>query len=249
MVSDFFIRLSANRFIYLSRMIRTTLFAFILLSFCSTSCKDNEPSEVLETPFDFSAGDSLVFEHSGTKPFTVGLTSTAGKLLGAELGTMPSGFNVSIDELEIEANSSRDFSIQFNQNSANPGVYNTTLTTFIYNENSTPKSKKIYLVYRPQCEYNYRNYAYGRITYMINGAVINKNVTCSYTTEGKLLITNLTSYNVLLDIQCDNNTVTMQPIIHLSSYMTGSGTIVNGEILLNIYNEGELDATAMIRAF
>lgn len=249
MVIDFFSRLSAIRFIYLSRMFRATLFALILFSFCSTSCKDNEPSEVLETPFDFSASDSVVFEHSGTKPFTVGLTSTAGKLLGAELGPMPGGFSVSSDELEIEANSSRDFSIQFNQNSANPGVYNTTLTTFIYNENSTPKSKQVYLVYRPQCEYEYRNYTYGRITYLINGAVINKNVTCSYTAEGKLLVTDLTYYDVLLDINCQTGAVTMQPLIHLSNYVTGSGSVVNGEIQLQIFDEGDLSANAIIRAF
>ena len=230
-------------------MVRITYLALLFMAFCSTSCKDDKPTEVLETPFDFTASDSLVFEHSGTKPFAVGVTSTAGKLLGAELGPMPGGFSVSSDELQIEANSSRDFSIQFNQNSASPGIYNTTLTTFIYNENSTPKSKQVYLVYRPQCEYYYRDYTYGRITYLINGAVINKNVTCSYTTDGKLLITNLTSYDVLLDIQCASNTVTMQPVIHLSNYMTASGTIVNGEILLNIYNEGELDATAIVRAF
>jgi hypothetical protein len=233
---------------YFSGMRMLIYTVLVAMAMFTTACKD-DAVEVQETPFSVVSADSVVFAHSGVQSLQVQVNSTAGKLLGARLEPIPSGFTVSDLELQIEANSSRDFSIQFNQLNASPGIYNTTLTTSIYNENSTPKSKQIYLVYRPECEYDFRNYTYGRLTYISSGNPVNKVLVCSYTTEGKLLVTGLTSYDVLLDVDCVTSAVSMQPVIHLSSYMTATGSVVNGEILLNIYSEGTLHATALIRAF
>ncbi len=218
------------------------------LALLLTACQ-KEGEEVSESPFTISSGDSLVFEHSGTKPFAVSTTAGAGKLLGIRLETLPVGFSVLESELSVEANSTRNFTIQFNQFDMNPGVYSASLRGSIYNENSTPKSKQVYLVYRPNCAFEYRNFTYGRITYVINGIPNNESIQCSYTTEGKLLVEGLTPYDMILDFDCSTGAVTMQPLIHLGNYVTATGSVVGGEILLNFYNEGNLTANALLRAF
>ena len=213
-----------------------------------STCK-KEAEEVTESPFTISSGDSLVFEHTGSQAFAVSATAAAGKLLGIRLESLPNGFSVAESELSVEANSTRNFTVQFNQFDIDPGVYSASLRGSIYNENSTPKSKQVYFVYRPTCAYECRNFTYGRITYVINGIPDNRSVQCAYTTDGRLEVEGLTPYTFYLDFNCGASTVTMQPLIHLGNYITASGTVVNGEILLEIYNEGNLTANAMIRAF
>jgi hypothetical protein len=62
-----------------------------------------------------------------------------------------------------------------------------------------------------------------------------------------LVVTNLTSFPVTLDVNCQAQTVTMKPVTINGFYMTGDGTIQGLFINLNIYSNGALDAVSKIK--
>lgn len=50
-----------------------------------------------------------------------------------------------------------------------------------------------------------------------------------------------------LVMDCKNNTFTMKPPTHQDNYITGSGSIGNGELKYTLYSEGSVHATGFIR--
>jgi hypothetical protein len=222
-----------------------TLTCISLLAISSFRCKD-EDDPILPTEFSFSSNDSLVFETSGTLPFPVGVQCASAKEFGASFQSLTGSFDVGNQSLTIPSNESRNFNVQFDQTFATPGVYPANLTVSIFNENNTPKSKTVYFVYRPNCAYNFRNHNIGQITFESNGILLYKNITCAYNTTGQLVVSGLTTFDVVLNFDCDNNTVTMESLINNGFLTEGSGQIEGNEIVLQMFSNGVLHSNSRL---
>lgn len=225
----------------------TRIYFILLLAIASiSSCKEDEEPISQQTEFSFTSNDSLIFEHSGTLPYSVAVQCALSKELGASFETVTGGFDVG-SQLTIPSNESRNFNVSFNQTFATPGAYPADLSVSIFNENSTPKTKTVYFVYRPNCGYAFRNYTIGQITYISNGSLLNKNITCTYNSSGQLVVSGLTTFDVTLNFNCDNNTVTMVPLVINGFLTTGNGQIEGTEIALQMYSDGELHSNSRIK--
>jgi hypothetical protein len=222
-----------------------TLACLLLLAI--SSCKEEEQEDpILPTEFSFTSNDSLIFETSGTLPYAVSVQCASAKEFGASFQSLTGSFDVGNQSLTIPSNESRNFNVQFNQTFATPGVYTADLSVSIFNENNTPKSKTVYFVYRPNCAYNFRNHNIGQITYVSNNDLLNKNITCDYNTSGQLVVSGLTTFDVVLNFDCDNNTVTMESLVNNGFLTTGSGQIVGNEIVLQMFSNGVLHSNSRI---
>lgn len=222
---------------------------FILTAFvCFSSCKKDETEQPKPTQFSFSIPDSLVFEHSDTKPIPVSVQSESAKTFYATFESLPpNGFGYFQNPIEIEANQSGNLNLDFYQTQVTPGTYIADVRVSLPNENNAIQNKEIKLVYRPNCLYAMRNHVYGQITFVSNGSPLNRTIDCEYDTEGRLVISGLTTYDVKLTADCENQTVTMVPLINNGFYMTGSGQIEGNEIALQIYSDGALHSNSRIR--
>ena len=222
-----------------------TLFCLSILAF--SSCKEEEEEDpILPTEFSFTSNDSLIFETSGTLPYAVSVQCASAKEFGASFQNVTGGFYFGNQSLTIPSNESRNFNVQFNQTFATPGVYTADLSVSIFNENNTPKTKTVCFVYRPNCAYNFRNHNIGQITFVSNGILLNKNITCAYNTSGQLVVSGLTTFDVVLNFDCDNNTVTMESLVNNGFLTTGSGQIEGNEIVLQMYSDGVLHSNSRI---
>lgn len=220
-----------------------TFFAFILFS----SCKKDDPEQPQPTQFSFTIPDSLVFEHSDTKAVTVNVQSASGKSFIATFETLPpNAFGYFDGDISIAANQSGNLELEFYQTFAEPGNYTGIVRVAVPNENNAIQTKEINLVYRPNCLYAFRNYVYGQITFVSNGNLLNKTISCEYNLDGQLEISGLTTYDVVLNADCENQTVSMVPLINNGFYMTGSGQIEGDEIALQIFSDGELHSNSRI---
>jgi hypothetical protein len=216
-----------------------------LLAIFSFRCKD-EDDPILPTEFSFTSNDSLVFETSGTLPYYVNVQCASAKEFGASFQSVTGSFDVGNQSLTIPSNESRNFNVQFNQTFATPGVYPADLSVSIFNENNTPKRKTVYFVYRPNCAYDFRSHNIGQITFVSNGILLNKNITCAYNTSGQLVVSGLTTFDVVLNFDCDNNTVTMESLVNNGFLTTGNGQIEGNEIVLQMYSDGVLHSNSRI---
>lgn len=225
----------------------TRIYFILLLVIASfSSCKEDDEPIPQQTEYSFTCNDSLIFEHSGTIPYSVAIQCASSKEFGASFQTVTGGFDVS-SQLTIPSNESRNFNVSFNQTFATPGVYPADLSVSIFNENNTPKNKTVYFVYRPNCGYAFRNYTIGQITFVSNGILLNKNITCAYNTSGQLVVSGLTTFDVTLNFNCDNNTVTMNPVVNNGFLNTGNGQIEGTEIALQMYSDGVLHSNSRIK--
>lgn len=215
-----------------------------------TSCKKDETDPPKPTQFSFSIPDSLVFEHSDTKPLPVSVQSESSKTFYATFEELPpSGFGYFQNPIEIEANQTGNLNLDFYQTQVVPGTYIADVRVSLPNENNAIQNKEIKLVYRPNCLYAMRNHVYGQITFVSNGQLLNRTIDCEYDTEGRLVVSGLTTYDVKLTADCENQTVTMVPLINNGFYMTGSGQIEGNEITLQIYSDGVLHSNSRIKPF
>jgi hypothetical protein len=218
---------------------------FISFESCKKTSTDTNPQPVV---FTFSAPDTILFEYSGNKPLAVGVQCTEDREFGASLSGLNGSFSDNNQDLVIRSNQQQSFNITFNQLGATPGIYPCELRMSVFNVNNyTPQYKTIQLVYAPNCGYNFINHINGEITYQINGNLLYRNISCSYNNLGQLVISNLTSFPVTLDVNCQAQTVTMKPVTINGFYMTGDGTIQGQFINLNIYSNGALDAVSKIK--
>jgi len=229
-------------------LLKTSISLIIFFLFLNiSSCKKNEVTDTQEPQFSFSAGDSIVFIHSGSLPLSVSVQADAGKELGARLENLPTGFTVSQSEILIPANDTRSFNVGMNQIQVQPGAYPCDLIVTIYNVNVVPKRKTIQLVFAPNCAYNFRNHVNGRITYTLNGIAENRNITCVYTAQGQLAVSGLSPYTMIFNMDCEAQTVNMQPLTNNGFYMTADGQINGSEINFQLYSDGALFANGLIR--
>jgi hypothetical protein len=221
-------------------------FLILLLTFAFVAC-DKDDDKVTPTEFTYTANDSLIFEHSGSLPYAVAVQSASGKGFISTISGMFDSFSNGGTTLDIPSNESRSFNISFNQYGVNPGAYPCTLSVAVPNENNALKTKVIQMVYRPNCGYAFRNYTIGEITFVSNGILLNKNITCAYNTSGQLVVSGLTTFDVTLNFNCENNTVTMEPVINNGFLNTGSGQIEGTEIALQMYSDGVLHSNSRIK--
>lgn len=228
---------------------KSTLLSFLALSvLLVSSCnKDDETETPTPTEFTYTANDSLIFEHSGTLPYAVAVQSNSGKGFISSISGLFDSFSNGGTTLSIPSNESRSFNISFYQTGVTPGVYPCSLTVAVPNENNAIKTKVIQMVYRPNCGYAFRNYTIGQITYISNGELLNKNITCAYNTSGQLVVSGLTTFDVVLNFNCENSTVTMDPEVINGFLTTGSGQIEGTEIALQMYSDGVLHSNSRIK--
>jgi hypothetical protein len=221
-----------------------SLLAFTLIS----SCKKDETEPPKATQFSFNIPDSLVFEHSDTKPIPVSVQSESAKTFYATFESLPpSGFGYFQNPIQIQANQTGNLNLDFYQTQVIPGLYTANIRVSLPNENNAIQNKEIKLVYRPNCMYDFRNHVYGQITFVSSGNPLNRTIDCEYDTEGRLVISGLTTYDVKLTANCENQTVTMVPLINNGFYITGLGQIEGNEIALQIYSDGALHSNSRIR--
>jgi hypothetical protein len=216
---------------------------------CFESCKKNSTdTNTQSVVYTFSAPDTVLFEYSGNKNLTVGVQCAEEREFGASLSGLNGAFYDNNQTLVIRSNQQQSFNITFNQLGATPGIYPCELRMSVFNVNNyTPQYKTVQLVYKPNCAYNFINHINGEITYQINGILLNRSISCSYNNLGQLVVTNLTSFPVTLDVNCQSQTVSMKPLTNNGFYMTGDGTIQGQYINLNIYSNGTLDAISKIK--
>ena len=159
----------------------------------------------------------------------------------------PYAFGHFADDTPIEANQTGSLELDFYQTQAEPGTYTGKVRVSVPNENNAIQYKDIKLVYRPNCMYDFREHVYGQITFVSNGQLQNKTISCTYNLEGELEVSGLTTYDVVLNADCDNQTVTMVPLINNGFYMTGSGQIEGNEIALQIFSNGVIHSNSRIK--
>ncbi len=224
-------------------MIKDSLLLLVLgtLIFIS-ACKKDEQPEQEPTGFTFSAADSLVFEHTGTLSYAVAVQSASGKEFISSFSGLGASFSDGGTTLTIPSNQSRTFDVYFNQVGADPGTYPCTLSVAVPNENNALKTKIVQMVYRPNCGYEFRNYTFGEITYQINGILENRAITCQYNIDGQLEVEGLVPFQINLNFNCANSTVSMDPVLHLGNVVTCTGTIEGSEVALQFFNDGVLNA-------
>jgi hypothetical protein len=215
--------------------------------FLFTACDKDEQPQPEPTAFTYTAADSLVFEHSGTLPYAVSVQSASGKTFISSFSGLFDSFYNGGTTLNIPSNESESFNITFNQFGVTPGAYPCTLTVAVPNENNAVKTKMVQMVYRPNCAYAFRNYTIAEITYAINGILENRAITCAYTATGQLEVAGLTPFTFLLNFDCANLTVSMEPLIHLGNVVTCTGTIEGSEIMLQFFNDGAFNASGKIK--
>jgi hypothetical protein len=226
---------------------RITYLILVLLAFAACK-KEEDPKQPEVTQFSFSIPDSVVFEHSQTKSIPVTVMSESNKTFYATFEELPPyAFGHFADDTPIEANQTGNLELDFYQTQAEPGTYTGKVRVSVPNENNAIQYKDIKLIYSPNCLYDFRNHVYGQITFVSNGNPLNKTISCSYNLEGQLEISGLTTYDVVLNADCDNQTVTMIPLINNGFYMTGEGQIQGNEITIQIFSDGELHSNSTIR--
>lgn len=222
-----------------------SIFALVVIASCK---KEDDPKQPEVTQFAFTIPDSLVFQHSETQLLPVTVQSESDKVFYATFEELPpNAFGYFADETPIEANQTGNLELDFYQTQAEPGTYTGKVRVSVPNENNAIQYKDIKLVYRPNCIYDFREHVYGQITFVSNGNPLNKTISCSYNLEGQLEVSGLTTYDVKLSADCENQTVTMIPLINNGFYMTGSGQIEGNEIALQIYSDGTVHSNSIIR--
>jgi hypothetical protein len=214
-----------------------------------TSC-DKDKDQVDPNQFSFAIPDSLVFAHSQETYIPVTVVSESDKGFFADFETLPPDvFGPYNAEVAIAANQTGNLPLTFHHTYANPGTYTGVVNVYIPNENNANQTKEIKLIYRPNCLYSFRDHIYGQLTYVSNGILLNKTISCFYDMEGRLDVSGLTFYDVILNANCDDQTVTMVPLVYNGSYMTGSGQIEGDEIALQIFSDGVLLSNCKIKPF
>lgn len=219
------------------------LFVAVGLSSCKKDkSKDDAPKQV---EFTFSAPESLTFEHSGTKQLPVSIQGGGGHQIVVRLKEVSSPFSAGSDVI-VYGDQTAQMDVQFSQFNATPGAITAQVEVALLNENQASKTKSVQLVYAPNCAYGFRERTLGNITYQINGLLENKTISCEYNSQGQLVVQGLSGYTMVLDFDCPSQTVSMSSFLYQGSVMTAEGFIESQQVVLSIYNEGELHAMARI---
>jgi hypothetical protein len=214
-----------------------------------TSCKEDTGTSPAETAFTLQASDSIVFEHADTLNIQASSTCAIDKEFAFTLSNLSTIFTPEQSSIISRSNLKANFGIRFkNIQSYTAGTFPCVVTGNVTNENSTPQSKTVKVIYRPNCAYNYRKHVNGTITYTINGILLNRSITCSYTDEGYLKIENLSNAGSFeLKFDCSNNNATIVPKTVNGHYLSGTAQITGNNIAIQMYSDGNLNATMEVK--
>lgn len=238
---------------------KTILYStFILLvCFSFTQCRKhdttnntttNTDTTITGTQFEINTQNELVFEHSDEAEIYVSLTTTSSSEFQVWVDAFDSsqGYTYTPNQFLLSPNESRKFDITFDQEGQIPSNTQFKIIVKSLNSDSVLKTKTVNLKYAPSCAYNYSHYTEGNITYDATGTQENKTVTCKYRTDANLEVTGLMGSNIILKVDCNNNTVSMIPFTAFGMQFTATGYVTNGIIHLDIYTQGNHTATANI---
>jgi hypothetical protein len=128
-----------------------------------------------------------------------------------------------------------------------PGVHRgKILVQQLGNKEALVLNKEVYLKVTPTCDYDYRDYKNGSITY--NGMSPEaRNITCSYELDNTLAITNLFGgRTIYVDVLCNQSNAVMIPFTEKNKTYTATGTINGTSIVFELFSDGLKYATMEI---
>jgi hypothetical protein len=220
----------------------------ITIAFIISCKKENTNKGSDEIDFSYEIQDTLIFEKISRRQLKVKVFCDTDTTFLAKIKNQHRFFKV--NDILIPSNDSNFFQISLLQTDRlDTGIYASDFSITLPDENFTPKTKKLFLVYRPNCAYNYIKHQYGEITYQTVGYPVYREIYCGYSETGQLRIKNLTSYEFSLAFNCTDNTVKIQNFVHLGASITGNGQVINNEIHFEIFKNNVLDAKAIIKPF
>jgi len=228
--------------------ISLVLLSVALLSSCEKETKNNDeknPSDNIELIID--CPDTFFVSHDTIFNLDVrGIGGQNNDLL-ALWSTSNSFLTSNVDRQTFGINEYGRFSIKFDQFNVVPSTYSFEVLLSYESLAMAAVEKRVYVVYKPTCAYGYTSYSNANITYVINQELVNKAVHCSYSTNGTLLVDDLTPFTLDFEINCSTNALTLKPYTYMGDYITGSGRIVNGVIEYTLWNGGNPHASGVIR--
>ncbi len=204
-----------------------------------TNCKKStsEPIPTKKT-FSVQCADTLVFDNNKSMVIPVSVTSTSGDFQINIEDISDGNFTMIKNNMTCPANESRSLEINYSPINLQPGVYTCRLRTSDNSDGTNYSYKTIYLVVRPTCAYNFRNFINGKITWYINGTPVYQNIQCKYDTDNSLKITNLSTWIINLNMDCATQTCTVKPVTVGSWLKGGSGTFTDTKISFSISDNG-----------
>lgn len=225
--------------------------ALFLGLFIISSCGKSKNEEPAKTDFTINTPDTLVFDNWKTLILPITISHLSGPVAGEFSNSLQVLDNVTMfpktSDLIIPINDSRNLEIGYTGPNMVPGIYTSELATTQLNiNNPISKKKKIYLVSRPNCAFNFANHINGNITYNINGIKVNKSINCNYEIDNSLRVTNLRTFPIFLNMNCSAGTVSVKPVTNNGNLYAGSGTINGNKINLTLTSNGVQDAVAEI---
>lgn len=213
----------------------TLLLVTIGLMNCKKSTTEPTPTK---KAFTVQCADTLYFDNHESIVMPVSITSTSGDFQ-VNIQDISSGDFVMIkNDVTIPAKESRDLEINFAPLNLQPGTHTCRLRSVDYNDGTNVQYKTIYLVVRPTCAYDFRNFTNGKITYYINGTPNYVSVTCKYDSDNTLRITNLSPWIMNLVMDCSNQTCSIKPVTVNGWLKGGTGTFTSSKIQFSISDNG-----------
>jgi hypothetical protein len=228
------------------------IFACALLLLACASCKDKEV--IVDTTINYTVQDSVVFTEGKTVSVPISVTNTTDPNLKYVANFYPgsnaSKFVFSQNSVVINANSTSSIDVKYSLFDLNkaPTTVQVPFEITKANVNFVPIKRNINFVYRPNCAHTYNGYKNGQITYVINGILLYKSITCNYNEDGNLEVAGLTNNgeDYILIFNCSANSISLKPHTVNGNYYTGNGYVHNGIITLNIFSNGTNFATASL---
>lgn len=138
------------------------------------------------------------------------------------------------------------FPIKFDQFNVRPDIYYFDVQLGYEQLGMTLKEKRVYVWYKPTCAYEFLSYHQGNITYVSNQELVNKNINCTYSSKGNLLVDGLTPYTLEFTVNCATQDMTMKPVVHLGDNITGSARVVNNQVQYTLRNNGQDHASGIM---
>lgn len=231
----------------MKKILWSNLFAVALFCFGCEKKEDPNKNEEKEKSLEIVAADTLYLAHDTTFTFQVQAVASDQLELIAKISSLPTSLKVDHTDAIFMPNDYGRFELKFDQFDVRPDVYFFDLLLSYTNINFEAIQKRVYVVYDPTCAYEYRAYVNGSITYNINQELVNKTIWCNYSSEGNLLVNNLTPYPMEWVIDCTNQTFTMKPITYQGIYKTLTGKIIGNELHYTLLDNGIESATGVVR--
>jgi len=224
-----------------------TISILLLLTVLLSDCKKKGGSDTtVKKTFSFQCSDTLVFDNVKSILLPVTVSSSSGNFDLSLQNISDGNFNMIKNNVNCPANESRSLEIKYVPISVEPGIHTCQLRVVDMDDGSNVMYKTIYLVIRPACAFNFRNFINGKITYYINGIATYKSIACQYEIDNSLRVTNLSTWNINLNLDCINQTCTIKPVTVNGYLKGGTGTFTDTKISFTISDNGTAIADAEI---